>query len=107
MNSTKAYVVTHTEPGSDVERIIESIKSTEGVTDVCRVVGRANILIAVEGRDLKHISDIITQRICGVRGISATETMVCVESGSMHEAPVEKTPATTTEQYPTPTIAFS
>lgn len=106
-STLKAYIVTHTEPGSDIERILESIRNTEGVNDACRVVGRAEIVISVEGNDLRHISDIICQKVCAVRGISATETLVCVESGNVREPSEEPSTSSASEQYPTPTIAFS
>ena len=98
----KAYIEIHTEPGSDVERIVSSIRNAEGVKEACRVIGRADILVALEGRDLRHISDIVTHKICGVRGIAAGETLVCVESGTL---PQHTAPSNSPEQIPA--ITFS
>ena len=98
----KAYIEIHAEPGSDIERIVTSIRNSEGVKEACRVVGRADILACIEGRDLRHISDIITQKICAVRGIAAGETLVCVESGIL---PQQTTPSNSPEQIPA--ITFS
>lgn len=79
----KAYIEIHIEPGSDIEKIVENIRRSEGVKEVCRVVGRADILVTVDGRDLKHISDITLQRISAVRGVSIGNTLVCIESESL------------------------
>lgn len=102
MIELKAYIEIHTEPGSDIERIVASIRNSEGVKETCRVVGRADILVSIEGRDLKHISDIVTQKICATRGIATIETLVCVESGNL---PQHITPSNSQEQIPT--ITFS
>lgn len=102
MIALKAYIEIHTEPGSDVERIVTSIRNADGVKEACRVVGRADILVSIEGRDLKHISDIVTQKICAVRGIATSEALVCVESGNL---PQHIAPSNSQEQVPT--ITFS
>ena len=101
MIALKAYIEIHTEPGSDIERILTSIRNSEGVKEACRVIGRADILVSVEGRDLRHISDIVTQKICAVRGIVAGETLVCVESGNL---PQHIVPSNAPEQIPTITF---
>lgn len=98
----KAYVEIHTDPGSDVERIAAAVRNVEGVKEACRVVGRADILVSVEGKDLRHISDIISQKICAVRGISAGETLVCVDSMTMQQY---TNPTTTQTQTQTPSGA--
>jgi DNA-binding Lrp family transcriptional regulator len=98
----KAYIEIHTEPGSDTERIVTSIRNSEGVKEACRVIGRADILVSVEGRDLRHISDIVTQKICAIRGIASGETLMCVDSGNM---PQQITPSNGQEQIPA--ITFS
>lgn len=98
----KAYIEIHIEPGSDVEKIMESIKRSEGVIEACRVVGRADILVTVEGRDLKHVSDIALQRISAVRGVSIGHTLICVDSTNL---PQPSVPTRSTEQIPT--ISFS
>ena len=97
MIALKAYIEIHVEAGSDIERIATSIRSVEGVKEACRVLGRADILVCVEGRDLKHISDIVTQKICAVRGISAGEALVCVDSGNVIQ---HTTPTNSPEQIP-------
>lgn len=76
----KAYIELHVEPGSDVEKIVENIRHCEGVKETCRVVGRADILVTVEGTSLKHVSDIALQNISAVRGVSIGNTLVCIDS---------------------------
>ncbi|MFQ5920849.1 MAG: Lrp/AsnC ligand binding domain-containing protein [Nitrososphaerales archaeon] len=100
MIALKAYIEIHTEPGSDIDRIAASVRNTEGVTDVCRVIGRADIMITVEGRDLREISDLISQKICVVRGITATETSICVDSATATEIPKPAVESSTSEQIP-------
>lgn len=102
MIALKAYIEIHAEPGSDIEKIVTSIRNAEGVREACRVIGRADILVSVEGRDLKHLSDIVTQKICAVRGITAGETLVCVESSNL---PQPVTHSSSSEQIPA--ITFS
>jgi DNA-binding Lrp family transcriptional regulator len=100
----KAYIEIHVEPGSDVEKIVESIKRSEGVKEACRVVGRADVLVTVEGSSLKHISDIALQKIAAVRGVSIGHTLVCVES-EMLPKPSNTVPSNTSDQIPM--ISFS
>lgn len=100
----KAYIEVHAEPGSDVEKICGNIRSAEGVREACRVVGRADILVTVEGRDLKHISDIALQRISAVRGVSIGNTLLCVDSESLPK-PVSSVPSNSSQEIPA--ITFS
>ncbi len=102
MTELKAYIEIHTEPGNDLERVVSAIKNTEGVKEVCRVIGRADVLVCLEGRDLRHISDIVNQKICAVRGIASTDTLVCLDSGSL---PQHIPPSNSLEQIPA--ISFS
>jgi DNA-binding Lrp family transcriptional regulator len=91
----KAYIEIHTEAGSDVERIASSIRNADGVKEVDRVIGRADILVSVEGRDLRHISDIVTQKICAIRGVASGETLMCVDP-ALPQSTITKVP----EQIP-------
>ncbi|MFQ5941738.1 MAG: Lrp/AsnC ligand binding domain-containing protein [Nitrososphaerales archaeon] len=100
----KAYVEIHIDPGSDVEKIAENIRKSEGVKEACRVVGRADILVTVEGRDLKQVSDIALQRISSVRGVSVSHTLVCVDSESVPK-PAATDSSPSSEQVPA--ISFS
>ena len=100
----KAYIEIHVEPGSDVEKIVESIKRSDGVKEACRVIGRADILVTVEGRDLKHVSDIALQRISSIRGVSIGHTLVCIDSEVLSE-PTADIPSNSSEQIPT--LSFS
>lgn len=90
------------EPGNDVEKIVENIKRSEGVKEVCRVIGRVDIVVTVEGRDLKHLSDISLERISAVRGVSIGQTLVCVEPETQPQSLV---PSTSSEEIPA--ISFS
>jgi DNA-binding Lrp family transcriptional regulator len=100
----KAYIEIHIEPGSDIEKIVESIRKSEGVKEACRVVGRADILVTVEGRDLKQVSDIALQRICAVRGVSVGHTLVCIDSESLPK-PAVTVPSNSPQEIPS--ISFS
>ena len=98
----KAYIEVHIEPGSDVEKIVENVRRSEGVKEACRVVGRGDILVTVEGRDLKHVSDIALQRISAVRGVSIGHTLICVDSENQTEP---SAPSNSSQEVPT--IAFT
>ncbi|MEM2759728.1 MAG: Lrp/AsnC ligand binding domain-containing protein [Nitrososphaerales archaeon] len=100
----KAYIEIHVEPGSDVDRIVENIRRSEGVKEACRVVGRADVLVAVEGRDLRHVSDIALQKIAAVRGVTIGHTLVCVDSEILPK-PTTTVPPTMEQEIPT--ISFS
>lgn len=100
----KAYIEIHIEPGSDVEKIVENIRATTGVKEACRVVGRADVLVAVEGRDLKHVSDIALQKISAVRGVSVGHTHVCVDSENLPK-PESAVPSNSSQEIPP--ISFS
>jgi len=102
MVALKAYIEIRVEPGNDVEKIVENIKRAEGVKEVCRVIGRVDVVVTVEGRDLKHLSDITLERISAVRGVSIGQTLVCVET----ETPTQSlVPSTSSEEVPA--ISFS
>ena len=98
----KAYIEVHIEPGSDVEKIVENVRRTEGVKEACRVIGRGDILVTVEGRDLKDVSDIALQRISAVRGVSIGHTLICVDSENL---PEPSAPSNSSQEVPP--IAFS
>ena len=95
----------HVEPGSDIEKIIESIRKSEGVKEACRVVGRSDILVTVEGGDLRQISDIALQRISAVRGVSIGNTLVCIDSERIQNPTNNVVPSRLTEEIPA--ISFS
>lgn len=101
----KAYMEIHVEPGSDIEKIIENIRKSEGVKEACRVVGRSDILVTVEGGDLRQISDIALQRISAVRGVSIGNTLVCVDSEKLPKPANDVVPSRSAEEIPT--ISFS
>ncbi|MFQ5969388.1 MAG: Lrp/AsnC ligand binding domain-containing protein [Nitrososphaerales archaeon] len=82
----------HVEPGSDVERIVTAIKNSEGVKEACRVTGHADVIVSVEGRDIKQVSDIAIEKICAIRGIAGSQTLLCVESDNLSQ-PTSSSPA--------------
>jgi len=75
----KAFVEVKVEAGSNIQRILNNIRSIEGVKDAFAVTGHTDIIISIEANDLKGIADLVTQRIHALKGIESTETMVCVE----------------------------
>jgi DNA-binding Lrp family transcriptional regulator len=75
----KAFVEVKIEAGSNIQRILNNIRSIEGVKDAFAVTGHTDIIISIEASDLKGIADLVTQRIHALKGIESTETMVCVE----------------------------
>ncbi len=75
----KAFVEIKIEAGTNVERIIRSLRSIEGVKEAFAVTGHTDIIASIEASDLKGIADIVTQKIHAIKGIENTETMLCVE----------------------------
>ncbi len=75
----KAYVEIKVEPGSNILSILSVMRTVEGVRDSYAVTGHTDLIASIEASNLKEIADIVTQRIHPIRGITNTETMVCVE----------------------------
>lgn len=75
----KAYVEIKVEPGSNIQNILNSMRTVEGVKEAFAVTGHTDLIAAVEASDLKEIANLVTQRIHPIRGVTSTETMVCVE----------------------------
>ncbi|MEM0367333.1 MAG: Lrp/AsnC ligand binding domain-containing protein [Candidatus Nitrosocaldus sp.] len=75
----KAFVEIKVEAGANIERIIQLLRSTEGVREAFAVTGHTDIIASIEASDLKGVADIVTQKIHAIKGIENTETMVCVE----------------------------
>ncbi len=75
----KAYVEIKVEPGSNIQNILNSMRAIEGVKEAFAVTGHTDLIASVEASDLKGIANLVTQRIHPIRGVTSTETMVCVE----------------------------
>ncbi len=75
----KAFVEVKIEAGANIQRIVNTLRSIEGVKEAFAVTGHTDIIATIDASDLKGIADIVTQRIHTIKGIESTETMVCVE----------------------------
>lgn len=54
--------------------ILEKIKKVKGVAKAIAVFGRYDIIASVEGKDSDEIARAVTQGICAIGGVRATET---------------------------------
>jgi len=75
----KAYVEIKVEPGTNIGSLLSVMRTIEGVREAFAVTGHTDIVASIEARDLKEIADVVTQKIHAIRGVSSTETMVCVQ----------------------------
>jgi DNA-binding Lrp family transcriptional regulator len=75
----KAYVEIKVEPGSNIQSILSVMRTVEGVKEAFAVTGHTDLIASIEAVNLREIADLVTQRIHPIRGITSTETMVCVE----------------------------
>lgn len=75
----KAFVEIKIESGANIERMIQLLRSIEGVKEAFAVTGHTDIIASIEASDLKGIADVVTQKIHAIKGVENTETMVCVE----------------------------
>ncbi len=75
----KAFVEIKIEAGANIQRIVNALRSIEGVKEAFAVTGHTDIIATIDASDLKSIADTVTQKIHTIKGIESTETMVCVE----------------------------
>lgn len=54
--------------------ILEKIKKVKGVAKAIAVFGRYDIIASVEGKNSDEIAKAVTQGICAIGGVRATET---------------------------------
>lgn len=74
----KAFVEVHVEVGL-AETVLESLRGVEGVKEAYAVTGHCDIVASVEVADFKALCDLVIRKIHAIKGVSRTETLVCME----------------------------
>ena len=74
--TTKAYLLTETEPGKTRE-VSSALHSLSGVESVDAVTGFYNIIALVEAPELTILRDLVTRRIQGINGVVRAVTCQC------------------------------
>ena len=73
----RAYVLIETEVGK-VKKVVEAIRSSEGVVSVDVVTGPYDAIAIVEGETLADIGVLVTAQVHRISGISRTVTCLAV-----------------------------
>jgi DNA-binding Lrp family transcriptional regulator len=75
--ATKAYVLVEAAVGK-TRQVAIALRTLEGAQSVDPVTGPYDIIIVVEGTDLKAIGDLVTGRIHPISGVNRTVTCLVV-----------------------------
>lgn len=55
---------------------LSKIKDTKGVSHVCAVFGRWDLVVDIEAEDLPMMTNVVVGRIRAIPGVFSTETLV-------------------------------
>ncbi len=73
----KAFILMEAVVGKTKE-VVDGLRQVEGVKSVDTVTGPYDVIAIIEGETLNEISDIVTQKVHPVPGISRTVTCLVI-----------------------------
>ena len=76
----RAVVGVHADP-RNVDRVLDSVSSLDGVTFACVTAGRYDMLIWAEAETSESLGQLITKTIGVIPGVQRTETHVVLSEG--------------------------
>lgn len=79
-----ALVLIDCEKGA-ITKTAEAIAEVEGVTEVYSVAGRADLVAVIRVPDNERLSEIVTNALLGIPGITRTETLIAFRVFSKHD----------------------
>ncbi len=71
----KAFVLIVVDP-AETQRVFDSLKSVDGITDVYQVMGPYDIVAVIDADSITAVPALISQHIRVVEGIESTTTCV-------------------------------
>jgi DNA-binding Lrp family transcriptional regulator len=71
-----ALSLINTEPGKDRE-VAKKLAKIEGVTAVCLVTGRYDVVARIEAKNSDEVINIVYDKIRATPNVKASETMFC------------------------------
>mgnify|MGYP001618294169 CR=1 FL=1 len=75
--ATKAYVLVEAAVGK-TRQVMDALRSLEGTQSIDAVTGPYDVIIVVEGKDLKAIGELVAGKIHPVPGVNRTATCVAI-----------------------------
>jgi DNA-binding Lrp family transcriptional regulator len=74
----EAYILIEVVPGA-VRDVLHGIKEVQGVECVKACTGVYDIIAFVKAPDVKTLGDIVVSKIQAIKGVSRTNTSICVD----------------------------
>jgi DNA-binding Lrp family transcriptional regulator len=74
----KAFVLIKVEPGK-VKQAIDAMSNIDAVKEVYCITGPDDIIVVLESRDAKSVSEVVIAGLHDIEGIKGTDTRIVVE----------------------------
>lgn len=76
--TTRAFILIETQVGS-VKKVVEELRSLEGVTYCDIITGPFDVIALIEAADMGAVADLVTGMVQRVHGV--VRTITCVAAG--------------------------
>jgi DNA-binding Lrp family transcriptional regulator len=79
-----AFVLMDAEPAR-VADLAEEVAAVDGVAEAYSVAGQADVVAIVRVRRIEDLAEVVTRRLHGLAGVTATRTLVAFQSYSQRD----------------------
>jgi Lrp/AsnC family transcriptional regulator, regulator for asnA, asnC and gidA len=86
---TCAYIGIYLEKAGMYKDVVEELKKVPEIVQCDYTTGNYSIFIKLYTRDNHHLKEILADKLQSIRGISRTETFICLEENLSRHLPVK------------------
>jgi Lrp/AsnC family transcriptional regulator for asnA, asnC and gidA len=86
--NTCAYIGIYLEKAGLYKEVVAQLRDIPEITQCDYTTGNYSIFVKVYTRDNAHLKEILADKIQTIRGISRTETFICLEESFIRQLPV-------------------
>jgi Lrp/AsnC family transcriptional regulator for asnA, asnC and gidA len=86
--NTCAYIGIFLEKAGMYKDVVEELRDIPEITQCYYTTGNYSVFIKIYARDNQHLKDILADKLQSIRGISRTETFICLEESVDRHLPV-------------------
>jgi len=85
---TSAYIGIKLEKGSMYAEVVPELKKIPEIVECNFTTGPYTMMIKLYACDNEHLMQLLNGKIQSIKGVSATETLICLEQSIKREAPI-------------------
>jgi len=85
---TCTYIGIKLEKGSMYAEVVPELEKIQEVVECHFTTGPYTMMIKLYARDNEHLMQLLNGRIQSIKGVSATETLICLEQSVKREIPI-------------------